>query len=143
VENVVDFQDLEGIKQAIADVRYDGSDTDWVLITYDGPRSNTLKIAGLGSGGLDELKSHLKDNVVLYGLYRTTDKIDDSITVKFCHIDWRGERIQTMQRAKLSTHSGAIKQLFHPYHVDIQASTDDEITEQVIQKKVKAASGSV
>jgi len=138
---VVDYQDLDGIKQAIADVRYDGSDTDWVLITYDGPRSNTLQLAGIGSGGLSELKTYLKDNVVMYGLYRTTEKIDDSVTVKFCHIDWRGERIHTMQRAKLATHSGAIRELFHPFHVDIYASTDDEITEQLILKKIKAASG--
>jgi len=74
VEKVIDFQDLNAIKQAIADVRYDGSDTDWVLITYDGPRSNTLKVEGVGSGGLDELKSHLKDNVVMYGLLRVIEK---------------------------------------------------------------------
>jgi len=109
VEKVVDFQDLDGIKQAIADVRYDGSDTDWVLITYDGPRSNTLKLEGYGSGGLHELKSHLQETVVMYGLLRTIEKVDDSVTIKFCHIDWRGERIHTMQRAKLATHSGAIR----------------------------------
>jgi hypothetical protein len=141
VEKVIDFQDLDGIKQAIADVRYDGSDTDWVLITYDGPRSNTLKLAGIGSGGLNELKGHLQENVVMYGLLRTTEQIDDSVTVKFCHIDWRGERIHTMQRAKLATHSGAIRELFHPFHVDINASTEDEISDHLIQKKVKAASG--
>jgi len=122
-------------------VRYDGSDIDWVLITYDGPRSNTLKLEGLGSGGLQELQSHLKENVVMYGLLRTTEKVDDSLTVKFCHIDWRGERIHTMQRAKLATHSGAIREIFHPFHVDIYATTDDEITEEVIGKKVKAAAG--
>jgi len=141
VEKVIDFQDFDGVKQAIADVRYDGSDTDWVLITYDGPRSNTLKLEGIGSGGLHELKNHLKDNVVMYGLLRTTEKIDDSVTVKFCHIDWRGERIHTMQRAKLATHSGAVRELFHPFHVDINASSDDEITEHLINKKIKAASG--
>jgi hypothetical protein len=95
----------------------------------------------MGSGGLAEFKHYLKDNVVMYGLYRTTEKIDDSITVKFLHVDWRGEKIQTMQRAKLATHSGAIRELFHPFHVDICASSDDEITDQLIQKKLKSASG--
>jgi hypothetical protein len=137
----VEFQDLDGIRQAIADVRYDGSDTDWVLITYDGPRSNTLKLEGTGSGGLSELKSHLSESVVCYGLLRTTEKIDESVTVKFAFIDWRGERIHTMQRAKLATHSGAIRALFNPFHVDISASTDDEITENVINKKIKSAAG--
>jgi len=68
-------------------------------------------------------------------------KIDDSVTVKFCHIDWRGERIHTMQRAKLATHSGAVRDLFHPFHVDISASTDEEITEHLIMKKIMSAAG--
>jgi hypothetical protein len=137
----VDFQDIDGMRQAIAEVRYDGNDTDWVLITYDGPRSNTLKLEGTGSGGLHELKSHLRPDVVMYGLFRTTEKIDDSVTVKFVHIDWRGEKIHTMQRAKLATHSGAVRALFNPFHVDINASSDDEITEEIIMKKIKAAAG--
>jgi len=47
-----------------------------------------------------------------------------------------------MQRAKLATHSGAVRGLFHPFHVDICASSDDEITADVINKKIKTASGS-
>jgi len=137
----VDFQDMDGIRQSIAEVRYDGNDTDWVLITYDGPRSNTLKLEGTGSGGLDELKSHLRPDAVMYGLYRTTEKIDDSVTVKFVHIDWRGEKIHTMQRAKLATHSGVVRALFHPFHVDINATSDDEINDHVIVKKISAAAG--
>jgi len=77
----------------------------------------------------------------MYGLYRTTEQIDDSVTVKFCHIDWRGENIHRMQRAKLATHSGAVRALFHPFHVDIQASQDDEITPEVIERKINGASG--
>jgi len=132
---------MDGIRQAISEVRHDGNDTDWVLITYDGPRSNTLKLEGTGSGGLHELKGHLRPDAVMYGLFRTTEQIDDSVTVKFVHIDWRGEKIHTMQRAKLATHSGVVRALFHPFHVDIPATSDDEITENIIMKKIKTASG--
>jgi len=141
IEKVVEYIDEEGIKQAIQEVRKDSSDTDWVLITYDAPQSKTLKLAGIGSGGLEELKSQLTPEVVMYGILRITEKIDDSVTVKFCHIDWRGENIHRMQRAKLATHSGDIRALFHPFHVDVQASQDDELTDHVIRSKVNAASG--
>jgi len=141
IEKVVEYIDEESIKHAIQEVRRDSSNTDWVLITYDAPQSKTLKLAGVGSGGLEELKSHLTPEVVMYGLIRITEKIDDSVTVKFCHIDWRGENIHRMQRAKLATHSGAIRALFHPFHVDVQATQDDELTDHVIQSKVNAASG--
>jgi hypothetical protein len=46
-----------------------------------------------------------------------------------------------MQRAKLATHSGAVRALFHPFHVDLNATTDDEITKDVIDRKIKSASG--
>jgi len=46
-----------------------------------------------------------------------------------------------MQKAVLATHSGAVKELFHPYHVDIHASTEDEITEASIGDKIKNAAG--
>jgi len=141
VEKIVEFIDEEGIKQAIQDVRNDSTDTNWVLITYDAPQSKTLNLAGIGSGGLAEMKSHLTDDVIMYGLYRTVERIDDSITIKFTFIDWRGENIHRMQRAKLGTHSGEIRTLFHPFHVDVQATQDDELTEEIIQKKVRMVSG--
>jgi len=141
IEKVIEYIDEEGIKQAIKEVRHDGNETDWVLITYDAPQSKTLKLHQVGSGGLAEMKSHLSDDVVMYGLLRTTERIDDSVTIKFVHLDWRGENIHRMQRAKLATHSGAVKALFHPFHVDIQASQDDEFTEAIVEKRIRAVSG--
>lgn len=59
-----------------------------------------------GSGGLEELRTHLKQDVVMYGLIRANEQIDDTVAVKFCFIDWRGENINRMQRANLGIHSG-------------------------------------
>jgi hypothetical protein len=133
--------DEEGIRNAIKNVRNDSGGNNWVLVTYDAPKSKTLVLLGTGSGGLKELVSHLKDDIVAYGLYRTTEKIDDSVTVKFCFIDWVGEKINRMQRAVLGTHSGAVKELFHPYHVDIYPTKLDEVTEEIIVTKIKNAAG--
>jgi len=143
IESVVAFIDEEGIKQAIQEVRNDNNDSDWVLITYDAPQSKTLKLVGIGSGGLHELKSHLNDDVVMYGLLRVTERIDDSVTVKFIYVDWRGENIHRMQRAKLATHSGAVRALFHPFHVDIQPTQEDELTEAIVEKKIKSVSRAI
>lgn len=84
----------------------------------------------------------MKPELVLYGLYRTTERIDDSETVKFVFIDWRGAKIHRMQRAQLGTHSGAVRELFEPYHVDVlDASADDEVTEEIIKAKISKAAG--
>jgi len=141
VEAIVAFEDEAGIRAAIKSVRSDSDPTTWCLITYTAEKSKTLKLLGTGTGNLDELKSHLHEKNIAYGLYRTTQMVDASTTTKFIFCDWRGANIHRMQQAVLGTHSGAVKELFHPYHVDIQASHDEEITEELIQEKINNASG--
>lgn len=54
----------------------------------------------------------LSDNIVAYGLLRKTDKIDESLTIKFVFINWVGENIDRMHRARLGTYQGAVRELF-------------------------------
>jgi hypothetical protein len=141
VEAIVNFEDENAIRAAIKAVRADSDPTNWCLITYTAEKSKTLKLLATGTGNLDDLKSHLNDKMIAYGLYRTLDQVDESVTVKFVWIDWRGANIHRMQKAALGTHSGAVKELFQPYHVDIQASSDDEITDALIHEKLSNAAG--
>lgn len=48
--------------------------------------------------------------MVAYGLVRKTDKIDDSITVKFAYIFWLGDKVPRLQKAKISVQQGSIKE---------------------------------
>jgi len=141
VDQVIILKDEQAIRDAIREVRRDDSAADWCLITYDAPKSKTLQFHASGNGGLNELITHLTETVVMYGILRKTEKIDETVAVKFCFVDWRGENINRMQRANLGVHSGAIKELFHPYHVDIQPTNHGEITEAIIMQKIKNASG--
>jgi len=141
VEAIINFEDEAGIRAAIKAVRSDNDPTTWAFITYTADKSKTLKLLASGTGNLDELKSYLSDRIIAYGLYRTTSLVDASTTTKFVFCDWRGENIQRMQLAVLGTHSGAVKEIFTPYHVDILASHEDEITEDLIQEKIKHVAG--
>jgi len=141
VEAIINFEDEAGIKAAIKAVRADSDPTTWCLITYTAEKSKTLKLHATGTGNMDDLKGHLSDKIVAYGLYRTTDKVDDSVTVKFVWIDWRGVNIHRMQKAVLATHSGAVKELLQPYHVDINASTEEDLTDDHVLEKIRAAAG--
>jgi len=140
-ESSVVMKDEESIREYIQSVRRDDDPTDWCLITYDAPKSNTLVTLAKGSGGINELVSHLAPEIAAYGLYRKSDQIDLSETVKFCFIDWRGSNINYMQRAQLGTHSGFVTELFHPYHVDIQTSEHSDLSEEAILDKIRHSAG--
>jgi len=137
----VKFGDESKIKQAIQDVRSDATSTNWVLLTYDAPSSSTIVLAGSGDGGSEELISHLKDDNVGYGLVRQQEKYDDSVRVMFAYVNWVGENIPRMQKARLGTHTGAVKGLLTPYHADIDASNHSEISPDLITSKIRLTMG--
>jgi len=135
------FAGKSEIDAALADLRSDTSDTNWILITYDGPNSNSVVLLGSGAGGAAELISHLKDDIVAYGLVREVHKFDHSDTVKFAYINWRGQNIARMLRARLGTHSGAIKDYLQPFHCDLTAEKPEEISPEIISTLIKTNMG--
>jgi len=76
-----------------------------------------------------------------YGLVRVTDKIDQSVTVKFVFIIWCGEKVPFVQKGKMTTHKGSITNLMGQFHNDINCSNFNEISEEIIIGKVTDASG--
>lgn len=138
----IKFADEGAFTEAIKNVRKDSNENDWVLFSYEGPKSNTIVLVGTGSGGVNELVNHLQDDIIGYGLVRKTDKIDDSVTVKFAFINWIGENSNRMQKARISTHQGAIRKFIGQFHVDITASSKDEVSDQIITQKIMDTSGS-
>lgn len=92
-----------------------------------------------------------------YGLLRVNERFDNSDTVKFVFINWVGESIHRMLRARMGTHSGAIKgtfvaytwcrylipliELLAPYHVTVDATNHSEISEEIVISTVSKASG--
>ncbi|EGC39068.1 hypothetical protein DICPUDRAFT_91304, partial [Dictyostelium purpureum] len=133
--------DEAAIREALKEFRSDDSEVDWVLFGYEGGNSNTVVLIGKGSNGPSELIEQLQDNMVGYGLVRIVEKIDNSNTVKFAYVNWVGEEIPRMLRARLGTHTNFIKQLVQPYHVDIKCTTKSEISEKIIVDTVAKASG--
>jgi len=127
--------------EAIADLRNNTTATNYVLFTYSDSQKNTLILTSKGSGGVEELKTHLDISKASYGLARVTDTIDASVTVKFVFIVWVGEKVAFLKKAQITTHKGSISTLVGQYHNDIQASELSELSEEMIISKVRAASG--
>jgi len=137
--SVVSFAEEDSIRAALKEVRSDNVDTDWALLGYEG--NTKVFLQGKGDGGLDELLPHLKPDQVQYGLYRTTDTVDNTVAVKFVLILWVGESVPVTRKARIITHKGEITSFVGQYHVDCSCSNMDEINEDIIRDLVQRASG--
>jgi hypothetical protein len=135
------FGDEAASKGAFNDVRSNDTATNWCLFTYSDSKKNTLELVGSGSGGIEELKQHLTETKMCYGLVRVQDKIDQSVTIKFVFIIWCGEKVPFVQKGKMTTHKGSISTLMGQYHNDINCSNIAELSEESIMSKVRDASG--
>lgn len=138
-KDVLYFNEEEACREAIAEVRSDASETQWVVFGAEKPTGGARM---LGKGvELADMYALLTDTVVAWVLLRRSLLIDESETTKFVFINWIGERIPRMLRARLGTWSGVVQQFMEPYHVDINASTHDEVTEDVITSAIQSAAG--
>lgn len=135
------FPQEDDLTAALKDVRTTDS-FDWVLFTYENPKTNNIVFLGKGNGGVAEMSQHLVDDIAAYGLVKKIEVIDESQTIKFCFVCWVGENVNRMLRARLGVHKGAIQAFFAPYHVDINCSEKDEITDDIVLRLIKTASGS-
>jgi len=122
-------------------VRSNDTPTNWCLFTYSEAKKNTLDLVGSGSGGIEELKGHLSETKMFYGLVRVQDKIDNSVTIKFVFVIWCGEKVPFVQKGKMTTHKGSVSTLMGQYHVDTNCSNLSELSEDIIMSKVRDASG--
>lgn len=61
--------------------------------------------------------------------------------IKFCYVKWQGEKVAVMHKAGLSTIKGEMDTLFHPWHVDVEATNKDEISDEIIVDKIGKTSG--
>ena len=135
----VDVQDEDALRAAIADVRNDKSDTDWVLAGYEDKK--TVKLIGSGSGGLDALLEACVDKSICYGLFRVTETIDRTTAVKFVFVNWVPEDVPVMLKAVVSTHKGTVQPIFRPWHADFTIAARDEISMDSVMDEVMRLSG--
>lgn len=138
-----DLQFDSALTDAIAQVRSDSNDVDWVLGTYeDGDTKKPIQLLASGSGGLAALTQHLDNGLIMYGLLRCADVFDGVHTVKFVYVAWLGEDVPHMARARVTVHKGAASEYFAPHHVAFDVTNRNELAEDIVMSKVQSASGS-
>ncbi|CAE6423408.1 unnamed protein product [Rhizoctonia solani] len=124
------------IKAAYDDVRENKSDTNWLVIKYETARSDKLKLAATGTGGLEELRKseHLGDAEVAYAYVRVSYANDkESKREKFILVTWIGNDV--------SVHAADVKKVLNQYSIEVSARESDELAEDPIVIRLRKAGG--
>ncbi|KAK0202311.1 hypothetical protein DFS33DRAFT_1339060 [Desarmillaria ectypa] len=126
------------LKTAYLDV-LNGPNKDWVIYTYEAG-SNDLKVQATGDGGLEELEEEFSDGRIQYAFARVVDP--NSNLPKYVQINWCGDGVPEAKKGLFHTHSSAVgRQLLHGAHVVLSARNEEDVTPELIMKRVEAASG--
>lgn len=134
-EESLHFENEDDVKSALKEVRDDHSETNWALVGYKDVK--TLALFGKGSGGVDELAGKLDDDQVFYALFRVTETVDQSTTVKFCFLRLLSDQVRPTDRAKMSTHMGFVHKLFEPFHLEFSLDTRSDFKLEYVTQKIR------
>ncbi|KAJ3214658.1 hypothetical protein HK099_006769 [Clydaea vesicula] len=115
-----------------------------LLLGYSDDKKDELNLVGSGSGGLEELKSHLKPDQANFGYLRVTIGNDElSQRAKFVLVSWCGSEVKVMRKAKLSVHISDVKNVLKAFAVEIAASDMDDLDSKKVDLLVKKAMGQI
>ena len=132
--------DESAIRPAIAEVRDDGLDTDFLILHYESKNSIVLKTKG--SGGLPELHASLDEDGIQYCFFRFMAGDQESRRVKFIFLTYMGRNVGGMAKGRAAGHKGDVQALLGQSHLQISADGDrDEFTETEVADKIKKAAG--
>jgi len=129
------------IEEAYLDIRSDKSETNWVLLDYEG-NSDKLLVTKTGTGGLKEVKELLDDSKASYAYVRVKYANDkESTREKFILVSWIGEDCKPMRKAKISVQLADVKCVLKVYSIEVPAKEKDDLKEDAIITRLRKAGG--
>jgi len=133
----------QSIIDGIGKVRNDNDPTTWVIGSYkDDDISKPVELFASGTGDCNEMKTYFAPEKICYALIRVIDVYENINTVKFVFIYWLGSKVSVMKKAKISVHKGKVNEMFSNFHVDFMISSLNEISNEIVMRKVSQNSGS-
>ncbi|CAF1425077.1 unnamed protein product [Rotaria sordida] len=119
------------------------SQSGWLLLNYVGP--HTVHFAAGGEGDVDELKNHLENDQIQYGLVRLggiQEKGTLKVTIRDVFINWIGPEVAIAEKGKKSAHLGDVQTFLQPFHAEVTVHNKDNFNHQTVLDKSHPLSGS-
>ncbi|RCH87750.1 hypothetical protein CU097_007937 [Rhizopus azygosporus] len=128
--------------EAYEDVRDDKTETNWAFFDFANTKPDRLQVSGTGAGGLSEFVAHLKPEVAGWGYVRMNMSNDEySQRVKFVLVPWCGDKVGVMRKAKLSIQIAEVKSVLRNYHIEVPASSVQDLSENEVLTRLRRAGG--
>eukprot|EP01039_Chlorochromonas_danica_P004594 gene4594-5036_t len=122
----------------------DNSEVSWITCGYNPSDKNNIQFKEQGAGGLPEFLSKLGDELV-WGAFKVVGVDDRGNTVsrrpKYIFVKYSPTTASVMARASMGRHKGAMKLAMTGAHIDIEIESKEELTEELIIQKLRAAGG--
>jgi hypothetical protein len=121
-------------------VQSDNDPLNWVLFTYDGKNTSSASVFAGGANGLEELRSALDDERVLFGGVRVTG-VDDrgsvkSVRAKLIFLQYTPSSVRPTVRAHAGTARGEFQKLLHGTHMSINIEHPGDINAKKIEDQL-------
>ncbi|EAL45540.1 actin binding protein family protein [Entamoeba histolytica HM-1:IMSS-B] len=134
--------DLSEVAGPVAEVIDDKNEEVEFVVFGVQTQPNKLVVDAKGKGGLEEVKAALKEDALQFAYYRTISGDEESKRVKFVFISWAGEGIKKPKlRAVMSILKGDVKNVINNFHIELHATSLDDLVEDEIAAKIKKAGG--
>jgi len=141
----LNIREPEAILVELENLRHKKTEINWVMFGYE---QNDIVLSKTGTGGLDELKTHLPEDKIVYAVLEISVKGDTYNPIKYMLITWIGPQVPPgVGKARSAGHRAElidfIKQKigiageFQPYHLD------DLDTRTIADKLTRVANNTV
>eukprot|EP00759_Apiculatamorpha_spiralis_P008650 PhF_6_TR15605/c1_g1_i2/m.24199 len=133
------------IQDAWKKVKEEGSDLNWVMVTFDGKSTESATLYKQGTTGLEDFKKNLEPDKILFCGLRC-NAIDDrgsvqSVRAKFIFVAYIGKDVKPLARAQAGPSRGFFETLLGGTHVSIFVTDAAEIKENELVEKLQSSTG--
>jgi len=95
-------QNSEDILKKLDDLRNRDNALNWIMLSYG---NQTVSLTGYGQGGLEEIKSQLKEDQIRFVVLEVVVKGDEYNPVKFVLLTWVGSKVPPgVEKASVAAH---------------------------------------
>lgn len=129
--------DRENVQQAYEDVRDDNTETNWLVLKYDG---NMIVLDSIGTD-YEEFISKFDDSERAFAFLRLLTGDELSKRAKFALIAWIGPNVSVLKKAKMSTDKAVVKEVVRNFAVEIMAEEHGDIAEDYVREQLIKAGG--